>query len=66
GQVGVSKDLTIGDGAIILAQSGVGKSLEGGKTYFGSPVDDARKKMKEMAAMKNVVEIWEKMRNANT
>src|SRR4029077_13532987 len=49
GQVGVSKDLTIGKGAIVLAQSGVIKSLEGGKTYFGSPVKEAREKMKELA-----------------
>jgi UDP-3-O-[3-hydroxymyristoyl] glucosamine N-acyltransferase len=52
GQVGVSKDLTIGEGAIVLAQSGVPKSLEGNKTYFGSPTQDARQKMKELAALK--------------
>ena len=46
GQVGVSKDLTIGKGAVVLAQSGVPASLEGGKTYFGSPVVDAKTKMR--------------------
>jgi UDP-3-O-[3-hydroxymyristoyl] glucosamine N-acyltransferase len=54
GQVGVQKDLTIGKGAIVLGQSGVPKSLEGGKTYFGSPVRDARDKMKEIAFLKNI------------
>ncbi len=49
GQVGVSKDLTIGKGAVVLAQSGVIKTLAGGKTYFGSPVKEAREKMKELA-----------------
>lgn len=43
GTGGYFKDLTIGNAAIILAQSGVDKSLEGGKTYWGAPVDDARK-----------------------
>jgi UDP-3-O-[3-hydroxymyristoyl] glucosamine N-acyltransferase len=61
GQVGVSKDLVIGKGAVVLAQSGVPASLEGGKTYFGSPVEDARMKMKELAWIKRIPEIWEKL-----
>jgi UDP-3-O-[3-hydroxymyristoyl] glucosamine N-acyltransferase len=61
GQVGVSKDLTIGKGAIVLAQSGVPKSLEGGKTYFGSPVGEAREKMKEMALIKRIPDLIAKM-----
>lgn len=61
GQVGVSKDLTIGKGAIIYAQSGVGQSIEGGKAYFGSPVDDARTKMRELNWVKRIPEIWEKL-----
>ena len=65
GQVGVSKDLIIEDNVIVLAQSGVGDHLKSGKKYFGSPADEARKKMKELAAAKNMVEIWEKMRNTN-
>jgi UDP-3-O-[3-hydroxymyristoyl] glucosamine N-acyltransferase len=62
GQVGVSKDLTIGKGAVVLAQSGVPSSLEGGKTYFGSPVEDARVKMKELTWIKRIPEIWEKIK----
>ncbi len=61
GQVGVSKDLTIGKGAIIYAQSGVGQSIEGGKVYFGSPVEDARTKMRELNWIKRIPEIWEKL-----
>lgn len=61
GQVGVQKDLTIGKGAIILGQSGVPKSIEGGKTYFGSPINDAREKMKEIAALKRLPEVLRKM-----
>lgn len=63
GQVGVSKDLVIGKGAVVLAQSGVPGSLEGGKTYFGTPADDARAKMKEVAWIKRIPEIWEKIKN---
>jgi UDP-3-O-[3-hydroxymyristoyl] glucosamine N-acyltransferase len=61
GQVGVNKDLVIGKGAVVYAQSGVAKSIEGGKVYFGSPVQEARDKMKEMAAMKKVSELLGKM-----
>jgi UDP-3-O-[3-hydroxymyristoyl] glucosamine N-acyltransferase len=61
GQVGVSKDLTIGKGAIVLAQSGVPSSLDAGKTYFGSPVEEAKTKMRELAWVKRIPEMWDKM-----
>jgi UDP-3-O-[3-hydroxymyristoyl] glucosamine N-acyltransferase len=61
GQVGVQKDLTIGKGAVVLGQSGIPKSLEGNKTYFGSPVREAREKMKEIAMIKNLPQIIEKL-----
>ena len=61
GQVGVQKDLTIGKGAVVLGQSGVAKSIEGGKTYFGSPVREALDKMKELALVKRLPEIFEKL-----
>ncbi|MBN2682543.1 MAG: UDP-3-O-(3-hydroxymyristoyl)glucosamine N-acyltransferase [Bacteroidales bacterium] len=57
GQVGVQKDLTIGKGAIVLGQSGISKSLEGNKVYFGSPVQEAKQKMKELALIKRIPEI---------
>jgi UDP-3-O-[3-hydroxymyristoyl] glucosamine N-acyltransferase len=60
GQVGVQKDLTIGAGAVVLGQSGIGKSLEGNKTYFGSPTRDAREKMKELALIKRLPELFDK------
>jgi UDP-3-O-[3-hydroxymyristoyl] glucosamine N-acyltransferase len=63
GQVGVNKDLTIGKGAIVLAQSGVPSSVEGGKVYFGSPVEEAKVKMKELAWIKRIPEIWKKLNN---
>lgn len=61
GQVGVISGITIGDGATVLAQSGVGKSLDAGKTYFGSPADEARSKLREIAALKQVPSIIEKL-----
>ncbi len=61
GQVGVISGITIGKKAVVYAQSGVGRSLDGGKTYFGSPADEARKKYREMAAIKSLPEIIENM-----
>jgi len=61
GQVGINKDLTIGAGAVVYAQSGVPSSLAGGKTYFGSPAGEAKYKMKEIAWIKRLPEIWKKL-----
>lgn len=61
GQVGVSKTLTIGEGAVVYAQSGVKDSIAGKKVYFGSPVEEAREKMKEFVWIKRIPELWEKV-----
>jgi UDP-3-O-[3-hydroxymyristoyl] glucosamine N-acyltransferase len=60
-RVSINKDLVIGKGAIILALSGVDKSLKGGKTYWGIPADDARKKWKEIALIRKLPEMDEKL-----
>ena len=61
GQVGVSKTLTIGKDAVVYAQSGVKDSIAGGKVYFGSPVEDAREKMKEFVWIKRIPQLWDKV-----
>ncbi|MEO6228803.1 MAG: UDP-3-O-(3-hydroxymyristoyl)glucosamine N-acyltransferase [Ferruginibacter sp.] len=63
GQVGVSKTLTIGDNAVVYAQSGVPASVEGNTVYFGSPVEKAKDKMKELVWIKRIPEMWEKLKN---
>jgi UDP-3-O-[3-hydroxymyristoyl] glucosamine N-acyltransferase len=55
GQVGTNSGITIGKGAVILGQTGVTKSVEGGKTYFGTPVSESREKLKEMAGIKQIL-----------
>lgn len=66
GQVGVSKTITIGKGAVLYAQSGTAGSLEGGKSYFGSPAIDAKEKMKELVWIKRIPELWRKMTSHNS
>lgn len=61
GQVGVSKTLTIGANTVVYAQSGVKNDTEGGKVYFGSPIEEAREKMKELVWIKRIPLLWEKV-----
>lgn len=57
GQVGCASNVRIGENAIILGQSGVSKTLEGNKTYFGTPCKESLQKFKEMAALQKLPEI---------
>jgi UDP-3-O-[3-hydroxymyristoyl] glucosamine N-acyltransferase len=60
--VGVASDLTIGEGAIILAQSGVSKDLEGNKTYFGSPCGEVKEKFRELASLRKLPHLIDKIK----
>lgn len=62
GQAGTTSGITIGAKAVIQAQSGVSKSLEGGKVYFGYPAEEAREKLKQMAHVKRIPELLEKLK----
>jgi UDP-3-O-[3-hydroxymyristoyl] glucosamine N-acyltransferase len=61
GRVAINKDIVIGKGAIVLATSGVDKSLEGDKTYFGAPAEEAKKKWRELANIRKIPEILERI-----
>lgn len=54
GQVGTTSGITIGSKAIILGQTGVTKSVEGGKSYFGTPIEESREKLKQLANIKKI------------
>ena len=55
GQVGTTSGITIGEKAVIMAKSGVSKSLPGNKIYFGAPAEEAREYYKHVAKVKNLV-----------
>jgi UDP-3-O-[3-hydroxymyristoyl] glucosamine N-acyltransferase len=61
GQVGITSGVTIGEKAVISAQSGVSKSLPGHKSYFGTPADEFRKKYKEIASIRLIPDIIDKL-----
>jgi len=57
GQVGCTSGITIGTKAVIHAKTGISKSLEGNKTYWGVPAVEAKLKLKEMSSIKKRPEI---------
>ena len=62
GKVAVDKDLLIEKGAVVLATSGVDKNLKGNKTYFGVPAEEVGKKWRELAALRQLPGIIDKMK----
>jgi UDP-3-O-[3-hydroxymyristoyl] glucosamine N-acyltransferase len=62
GQVGCASDITIGSHAVVLAQSGISKDLEGNKTYFGSPCSEVKEKFREMAALRQLPHLLQKFK----
>ena len=62
GQVGTTSGITIGAKAVIMGQTGVTKSVEGGKSYFGTPIEESREKLKQLANIKKIPEILSKIK----
>ena len=62
GQVGIISGITIGTKATIMGQTGVTKSVEGGKSYFGTPIQESREKLKQLANIKKIPEILLKLK----
>jgi UDP-3-O-[3-hydroxymyristoyl] glucosamine N-acyltransferase len=62
GQVGVNKTITIGDNAVVMGQAGVTSSIEGNKSYWGTPIQEFFSKRKELVLIKRLPEIWEKVK----
>ncbi len=63
GQVGCASNVTIEDNVTVYAQSGIGKNLAAGKTYFGSPCEEAKDKFREIIALKKLPKILDKLSN---
>ncbi len=62
GQVGLKSGLRIGKGVEIYAKSGVGNDLEPGKVYFGAPAVEARDKFRELAMIRSLPKVLEKIK----
>lgn len=57
----INKTLTIGENAVLYARTGVSNDLEGNKTYWGAPAQDARTVQKELVWIKRIPQLWEKV-----
>lgn len=64
GQVGTNSGITIGSKAVILGQAGVTKSVQGGKTYFGTPIYESREKLKELAFVRKLPKVLESIKQS--
>lgn len=62
GQVGTTSGITIGENAVVLGQAGVTKSISGNKTYSGTPINEARAKLKEIATLRKLPELIEQLK----
>ena len=62
GQVGTNSGITIGKKAVIMGQTGVTKSVAGGKSYFGTPIEESREKLKQLAYIKQIPAILKKLK----
>ncbi len=61
GQVVVNKTLTIGKNAVVLGMAGVANNIEGNKTYWGVPAQDASVERRELVWIKRIPELWKKV-----
>ena len=62
GQVGTNSGIIIGAKAVILGQTGVTKSVAGNTTYFGTPIQESRASLKEMAALRQLPKLLQMLK----
>lgn len=63
GQVGIAGHITVGDKVEIAAQSGLPKGVPANSRLFGSPAIDIRKWGRQAVAVKNLPELYRKVKN---
>jgi len=62
GACAINKTLRVGRKAVLLGKTGVTSSIEGGKTYWGMPAQEAGIVKRELVWIKRIPEIWDKLR----
>ncbi|MEX0636309.1 MAG: UDP-3-O-(3-hydroxymyristoyl)glucosamine N-acyltransferase, partial [Ferruginibacter sp.] len=59
----INKTLTIKQNAVLLGRTGVTSDLEGNKTYWGTPAQEASLAKRELIWIKRIPQIWEEVMN---
>ena len=62
GQVGVRSAITVAEGSVIMAQSGVTKSNKPHTVYGGTPAVEVRAHLKELALLRQLPKLLDKIR----
>lgn len=62
GQAGIKSDINLAQGSVLMAQSGLGRDTEAGKSYFGSPAKESRTTFKELAAVRDLPGLIDKLK----
>ncbi len=57
GQVGLSSEVHVKSGAVVLGKAGLMGTFEGNKTYMGAPAIEARAKWRELALTRKLPEL---------
>ena len=58
----INKTLTIGENAVLLGRTGVGGDLEGNKTYWGAPAQEAGIIKRDLIWIKRIPQMWEMLK----
>jgi len=61
GQVGIVSKVTIGQRAMVMSQTAVTRSIVGNKKYYGTPVQELKIKLKQVAYTKKLPELFNKL-----
>lgn len=61
--VAINKDIVVGKGAVLMATTGVDKSIEGGKTYMGAPAIEVKQYWRQMISLRKIPDLIKKVDN---
>ena len=62
GQVGIVGHVTIGDGSVLAAQSGVSKDVPSGEVWFGYPAARLSEVKRQIAWVRRLGQLFEKVK----
>jgi len=62
GQVGMRSGITVEKGGILMGQAGITKSTKSNKIYTGNPAMESRAKLKELALLRQLPKLLEKLK----
>lgn len=63
GQVGIASGVNVEDHVTVFAQSGTNRDLKEGLSYYGSPAEEARKKMKEIITIRQLPSLLDQLKH---